>query len=95
MIRPDGQKLFARNLQAVGEVCAVSNGIGVISSGNEGAVGLMENQLVDGAVGAAAKLDMTGLGRWFIENLKRLAVPARVLLPNEVGEEDDIRGLGL
>jgi hypothetical protein len=38
---------------------------------------------------------MTGLGRWFIENLKRLAVPARVLLPNEVGEEDDIRGLGL
>src|SRR5580704_2945478 len=55
MIRADGQKLFARNLLAVGEVCAASNGIGLVPSGNEGAVGLMENELVDGAVGAAAK----------------------------------------
>ena len=38
---------------------------------------------------------MTGIARWFSENLKRIAVPACILLPNEVGEEDVIRGLGL
>ena len=49
----DGQKLFGRNLQAVGDVCAGGNGIDLVPSGNEGAVGLMENELVDLAVRAS------------------------------------------
>jgi hypothetical protein len=38
---------LARNRQTVGDICGARNGIGLVPLGNEGAVGLTENELVE------------------------------------------------
>ena len=49
------RKPARRNLRAVGGVGAGRNGIGFVPSGNEDAVGPVENQLVNGAVRVAPR----------------------------------------